>query len=386
MKHSTLLPSLALLALALPAAAATFESGGLYYTTTGTSTVAVAPVPTEQASTQPYAGRYIIPEQVYYDGTNYKVTSIADQAFYRSHATEVQIPNSVTTIGDQAFTYDDYLASITLPINLKKVGQGLLDGTSVTNVAVPEGITKLPSFTFQSCTRLHTVLLPSTLKSIGSYGFNNCHQLAEIYCAAPTPPDASAWAIFIALKGIDVIVPDDQAVAAYKKNAVWGNDTTFTLYPNEDLEVDMTPKLEKVDDNWMRVQLGGNLAYKIYNDDDELIALTAADYYYLPVRDRNVTYTIVPTTMMGDGDPVTVTVNTTGLSRVAAEPEQHPIIWAWGGTIHIFGDNYGTWTRVWDMYGQLCYERPSGQGEISGLPRHRVYIVMVGNYVQKIML
>lgn len=386
MKHSILTIALAL-AIALPAAAATFQADGIWYVTTGTSTVAVAPVPAEQASTQPYSGRFIIPEQVYYDGTTYKVTSIASQAFYRSRATEVQIPNTVTTIGDQAFTYDDYLTSITLPVNLNKVGQGLLDGTSVTNVAVPEGITKLPSFTFQSCTQLHSVFLPSKLKSIGSYGFNNCHQLAEIYCAAPTPPDASAWAIFISLKNIDVIVPDDQAVAAYKKNAVWGNDTTFTLYPNEDLEVDLGLKLEQAGDNWMRVKLGNNLAYKIYDDDGNLIALTAADYYYLPILSRDVTYTIVPTTLMGDGEAATVTVHaTSGITRVVAEPEQHPIIWAWGGTIHIFGDNYGTWTRVWDMYGQLCYERPSGQGEISGLPRHRIYIVMVGNYVQKIML
>ena len=42
--------------------------------------------------------------------------------------------------------------------------------------------------------------------------------------------------------------------------------------------------------------------------------------------------------------------------------------------------------RVFDMYGQLYYVRPSTSGEVIELPRNRVYIVMVGNYVKKILL
>ena len=80
--------------------AATFECGGLYYTTTGANTVAVARVPAEKATNNPYKGVYIIPEQVYYDGANYQVTAIADSAFFQSKATEVQVPNTVTTIGE----------------------------------------------------------------------------------------------------------------------------------------------------------------------------------------------------------------------------------------------------------------------------------------------
>jgi len=75
--------------------------------------VAVARVPAEKATNNPYKGVYIIPEQVYYDGANYQVTAIADSAFFQSKATEVQVPNTVTTIGECAFAYATDLANIT---------------------------------------------------------------------------------------------------------------------------------------------------------------------------------------------------------------------------------------------------------------------------------
>ncbi|MDY6259091.1 MAG: leucine-rich repeat domain-containing protein, partial [Bacteroidales bacterium] len=250
MKHIYKLLTLLAATAALGAQADTFMAGGLYYQTTGTSQVAVAPVP--RGVNTVYSGRYIIPEQVYYNGANYSVTSIADSAFCHSLATEVQIPNTVTAIGNYAFAYDEALTSVTLPLKLQKVSTAMLAGTSLVNIAVPEGVTSIGEWAFQSASLLHTALLPSTTTKIEAYGFNNCHSLAEIYCAAPTPPNATGWAIFSGLSGIDVVVPDDDAVKAYGQDAVWGNDSTFTLYPNEDLSVTMSGELEQADDHYMR--------------------------------------------------------------------------------------------------------------------------------------
>ena len=97
---------------ACAAQASTFESGGIYYATTGAGTVAVARVPAEKAVNEPYKGVYIIPEQVYYDGVNYQVTAIADSAFFQSKATEVQVPNTVTSMGECAFAYATDLTSV----------------------------------------------------------------------------------------------------------------------------------------------------------------------------------------------------------------------------------------------------------------------------------
>ena len=53
-----------------------------------------------------YTGEVTIPESVTYEGTEYSVTSIGENAFsYCSDLTSVTIPNGVTSIGGRAFWY-----------------------------------------------------------------------------------------------------------------------------------------------------------------------------------------------------------------------------------------------------------------------------------------
>jgi len=366
--------------VATSASAADIVSGGLYYQITGDSEVAV--VAPDDGTT--YEGIYIIPEAVSVDGFTYSVTAIADSAFFQAEATEVQIPNSVLTIGEGAFALDEELVSITLPVNLQSVSRFMLAETSIVNIAIPEGVTTIGYGAFQSCSQLHTVFLPSTTTTLLAYAFNNCHNLFEIYCAAPTPPKATAWAIFIGLTGIDLIVPDEEAADRYAADGVWGDTETFSIWKSDEVGMSMSLNGEVFRDNWMRLPLGENMAYKIYGSDGYLQALTAADYYYFEILDHDETYLIVPTTLMADGEDMAYTVQSSGIVEPIDE-EPHPIIVAHDGTIYISGDNHGKWTRVWDMYGMLWYERPSVNNVIS-LPTGRVYIVQVGNYVKKIVL
>ncbi|MCQ2291129.1 MAG: leucine-rich repeat domain-containing protein [Muribaculaceae bacterium] len=382
MKLSKIFLSVAALS-AMCAQAESFEAGGIHFTTTGANSVKVDRVPADKAVTSPYKGVYIIPEQVYFDGANYNVTAIADSAFYQSKATEIQVPNSVKTIGEGAFAYASDLTSVTLPLNLNAVSKLMLAGTSVVNVAVPEGVKNIGWGAFQSCGLLHTMLLPSTTKKIEAYGYNNCHNLYEIYCAAPAAPEASGWAIFIGLSGIDVIVPDEEAVEKYAANAIWGNEETFTLYPSEDVSISMTGEVEKYNDQYMRFALGNNLAYKIYKGDEQ-IALTAADYYYVPITAEGAEYTIVPTDMMNDADPTTVIIEPSAVKNVIADYDL-PKVYGRDGAIHIHGNTHGDMVTVFDMYGRLCFRRHTNGDEVITLDKG-IYIVLVGNHPTKVRL
>lgn len=373
---------------ATAATASTFYSGGLWYRLTGRSTVAVAPVPAD--AERNYEGVYIIPEQVFYDGYNYEVASIDDNAFCLSSATEVQIPNTVRHIGENAFALDEALTSVTLPLHLQAITAGMLAGTAVVNVAVPDGVEAIGEEAFQGCHQLHTVLLPATLQEINTSCLADCYNLYEIYCATRKVPRATGRTpYFDGIGGVDVVLPDQSAADLYSTDATWGDESAFTLFPDEDLDWSWPFEPEEFNASYQRVELGRNLAYRIFAN-DELIALTAADHYYLPILDHDVSYTIVPTTMMGDAEPqdfVLKSPNSTSLHPIEDDLGMTtPRIYAKDGVVYITGDNHGTWTQVYDCYGRLYYQRPSNDGEINGLPRNRVYIVICGKTVKKVFL
>ena len=337
-----------------------------------------------------YNGVYIIPSTVNYDGYNYRVTGIAEAAFYNSKVTEVVMPNSITKIGEEAFLGCNELQNVTLSLNLTEIPRECFLGSGLVNIALPEGLEKVGYGAFQDCYSLHTVMLPSSLRRIEAYAFNDCHNLYEIYCAATTPPKAMGWGIFDGVGQVDVVVTDYDAMDAYLDDKAWGDAEHFTLYPNEDISLLVTADGEPFNQDWKRITLGNNLAYKVIDENDELVAITASDHYYLPACDHDATFTIIPTTMMGDSDPVYVMVDKlSGINSfiddaLPAEPE--PIIVARWGTIYIYGDNYGKLVSVWDMTGRLYYERMSSDNHVIDLPHNRVYVVRVGKYVKKLFL
>ena len=85
-------------ALCTPLSAWDFTSGGFYYEFTGDDEVALCRA-TDECGVSLYHGVQIVPEQVYCDGFNYRVTAIADSAMLGADITEVQLPRSVTRIG-----------------------------------------------------------------------------------------------------------------------------------------------------------------------------------------------------------------------------------------------------------------------------------------------
>ena len=375
--------------LSVTAWAGDFVSGGIVYSFTGHNRE-VAVDQNIVDGLNAYEGIYIIPSTVNFEGENYAVTAIAEEAFANSKVTEVVIPNSVTRIEEKAFAFATELTDVTLPLELRELPDYCFTSTSIVNIALPLNVEVVGYGAFQDCSMLHTVILPASLKFIDDLAFDGCHNLYEIYCAAIEAPITLGNDTFGGIQGVDLVVADDETIDSYSDDTVWGNDSAFTLFPNEDFYPTLEFNGEPFKQDWKKITLGNNLAYKIYDENDELIAVTSASHFYLPAMDHDTDYTIVPTTFMFDSDPFTVTVDkTTGIEQfiddaLPAEPE--PIIVAHQGTIYIYADTYKKWTYVWDMSGRLYYNRISSDAQVIDLPRNRVYIVKVGNYVKKIFV
>ena len=361
-------------------------ANGIYYNIISDTQVSVAPAYYDGVNH--YEGCIILPERVYCDGVNYDVTAIAPRAFWQSQVTEVQIPNSVTSIGEAAFADADQLASITLPLGLKAISRYMLAGTAVTNVVLPEGVTDIGAGAFEDCTTLHTVFLPISLQTIGERAFGYCICLDEIYSDAATPPLTMDDNAFEGCDNIHVMLADRATSQRYEDDPVWGDDELFSLWIDEGLAVMPIMRQENMGESWTALTLGNSLAYKIYGPDGYLVALTAADRYFLPIGAQSTEYLVVPTTLMYDEEDLQLvaTAEPTAIEQIEEEPTEPKLtILGLDGTIYIEGDTHGLWTFIYDVYGNLWYERPAVNNWIS-LPGPRVYIVRVGKTVRKVFL
>ncbi len=356
-----------------------FESNGLYYSVISADEVEITSEP-DNAHVL-YAGVVHIPETVTHDGVEYRVVKIGDEAFYNSNVTDVHIPNSIKEIGTGAFEYAASLQNITLPLGLTKISAAAFAGTSIKGIAIPEGVTVIGEGAFQSCGHLESVFIPSTLQKIEAYGFNNCHMLREIYCLAATPPEATGWAIFIGLSGIDILVPEE-SMATYGETAPWNDAATFNIYPPESFEMSMSASTDRGE--WVEIPLGANFAYKIYNSDDELLAVSAAESYWIERQDSETTYTVVPTNYFYDSAAETYVVGSASVKGMRTDESLE--VKVLDGDIILAGDYAGRQVRIYDTAGRLVATQSDGNGVISGLIPGNVYIVCCGDIVKKVVL
>ncbi|MDO4167996.1 MAG: leucine-rich repeat protein, partial [Eubacteriales bacterium] len=99
------------------------------------------------------------------------LTSIGSSIFYNTGLTSVALPDSLTSIGSDAFNGCASLTSVTLPKELKTIEDNVFSGTGLTSIQLSDSITRIGSNAFQK-TPLTSITLPDGLTEIGSNAFN----------------------------------------------------------------------------------------------------------------------------------------------------------------------------------------------------------------------
>ena len=128
----------------------------------------------------------VIPESINIDGEDIPIKEIGEEAFYNNkNLISIIIPNSVTTIGNNAFEDCSNLTTVTIGENsqLTTIGEyAFYNCSSLTSIYIPSGVTSISEYAFQSCSNLTTVTIgeDSQLTTIEQYAFSNCSSLVSI--------------------------------------------------------------------------------------------------------------------------------------------------------------------------------------------------------------
>ena len=139
-------------------------------------------------------GHVEIPSEIEYlpnsqNNTTYTVTAIGDGVFdagghnginywnfYHDRLTSVDIPDTVTEIGDCAFCGHELasneLASVVIPGNVESIGNRAFENTNLTNVEIPDSVTSIGESAFAQ-NQLTEVAIPGSVESIGNSAFEN---------------------------------------------------------------------------------------------------------------------------------------------------------------------------------------------------------------------
>ena len=181
-----------------------FVADGIYYNITSSTNLTVE-VTYETTSYNSYSGDVVIPATVENDGKTYSVTGIGQYAFMNSTGlTSVVIPNTVTKIDNYAFL-NSGLLTVEIPSSVTTIGDRPFEGTpwynnqpdgliylgviaysykgtmpAETDVVVADGTESIAGSAFKRCAGMRSVTLPTSLKNIGIEAFSGCTGLTEI--------------------------------------------------------------------------------------------------------------------------------------------------------------------------------------------------------------
>lgn len=109
------------------------------------------------------------------------VTKIGRNAFYATYRLKtIVIPDSVKTIDREAFWHSKGLENVTLSNTLEELGEYVFCDCAFSEITIPESVKKISNYTFKDCKNLKTVEIPENVTALGWGAFSYCFALEKV--------------------------------------------------------------------------------------------------------------------------------------------------------------------------------------------------------------
>lgn len=158
--------------------------------------------------------------------------TIEYNAFSNSGLTSIFIPKGVTNISSTSFNYCGKLSTISVSDEnttydsrnncnaiIQTATNQILRGTS--NTIIPNTATSIGDNAFNDINSLTSIVIPESVTSIGQYAFRFCNSLAEVVCKAKVAPQLKSDAFSNDVLSKATLYVPEESVESYKTDGEW---------------------------------------------------------------------------------------------------------------------------------------------------------------------
>lgn len=171
----------AALCVTLSASAYHFSVDGLYFDTVKNTTGQVE-LTFKDKQYNSYTGALVIPATVTHDGKTYTVVGLGKYSVRNSAGvTSVQMPEGLQYIGMGAFSKCNGLTQVTVPNSVTKLDNfAFNDCPNLTSVTLGTGLETIGASCFYGDIKLPAITIPAGVKTVDTWAFRNCFILKSI--------------------------------------------------------------------------------------------------------------------------------------------------------------------------------------------------------------
>lgn len=158
--------------------------------------------------------------------------AIENNAFSNSGLTSIFIPKGVTSISSTSFNYCGKLSTISVSDEnttydsrnncnaiIQTATNQIVRGTF--NTIIPNTVTSIGDNAFNDINSLTSIVIPESVTSIGQYAFRFCNSLAEVVCKAKVAPQLKSDAFSNDILSKATLYVPEESVESYKADGEW---------------------------------------------------------------------------------------------------------------------------------------------------------------------
>lgn len=175
------------------------------------------------------------------------ITAISRYAFAYSSLIAIEMPDSITEIGDSVCYKCSGLVSVTLSESLAAIPSNAFSSTLLTSIVLPKGIKVINSYAFDYCQKLTRVTVLGNITRIGTCALEQCKALEEVDLTACT--SVPTLSNIDAFRGIPTTCKIKVPSKLYES---WKSATNWSTYASQIVAV---PTI-KIDDDVYEIEEG----------------------------------------------------------------------------------------------------------------------------------